>query len=180
MKYRDILLAYLPQCYRTDPWLCALYGAVGKQADNVVADIDNLTLQMLMNTATWALPIYEKDLGIVPLPSADINSRRGAVEAKWKSDGKSDIMLLQAVADSWKNGTIKVSFADDFIRAEFISEYGTPSDMGALMLAMDSAKPAHLPIAYLYKYLLVGDIKRMTIKKLKTMHINKFAFGGGK
>lgn len=174
MSRQDEALNCLHKLYRQDAWIQELFQAAG--LDDIQAAIDDLAAQNFFDTATWALAVYEKDLGIQAVGSDE--SRRSVIEAAWKSTGKVDIALLQAVADSWKNGEIEVKFIGGKIRIEFIGDYGVPSDLDRLKAAIDNTKPAHLAVIYAFRYLLIKDIHEvLTINQMQQLKLNQFAGG---
>ena len=60
--------------------------------------------------------------------------------------GKCDVELLQTIANSWRNGVIKVLFVDATIEIKFVSLVGIPDDLNTLKFMIDEAKPAHLTL----------------------------------
>ena len=168
----------LHKVYRKDNWIGQLFQAAGLELDNVSTAIDEINNQYFINTATdWGLKLYEWELGITK-PSKKLKARRSTVEAKWKTGGKVDIALLQAVADSWKNGEIDVTFPDGKIHITFVGDYGVPTDLEDLYAALDEVKPAHLAIVYTFRYLLIKDIHEvMTLKEVESTTLRKFAGG---
>lgn len=163
--------------YRNDNWIGELFNAAGIEINSIGDLLDEINNQYFFDTAEdWGLKLYENELGITS--GKTIDGRRAVVEAKWKSGGKVDIEQLQAVADSWKNGDIEVTFVDGKIHIQFIGEYGVPDDLEALYNAMDEVKPAHLAIVYVFKYLLIKDIHEvMTLTQVQSTTLSKFAGG---
>ncbi|MBU3146922.1 hypothetical protein [Clostridium sp. CF012] len=45
-----------------------------------------------------------------------------------------------------------------------------------MLSLIEDIKPAHLMLSYIFAYLLVGDIKAMTVGELRTKTIKEFAF----
>ncbi|MGL5314365.1 MAG: hypothetical protein ACRC92_14035, partial [Peptostreptococcaceae bacterium] len=82
--------------------------------------------------------------------------KREEIEGRWKIAGKCDLQLLQAIANSWRNGQVAVMFTNAVIEVTFISIIGIPRDVEALKSAVEKAKPAHLPINYNFKYRVWG------------------------
>lgn len=175
---KEKLLNMLHKVYRKDNWIGQLFQTAGLELDNVSTAIDEINNQYFINTATdWGLKLYEWELGITK-PSKKLEARRSTVEAKWKTGGKVDIALLQAVADSWKNGEIDVTFPDGKIHITFVGDYGVPTDLEDLYAALDEVKPAHLAIVYTFRYLLIKDIHEvMTLKEVESTTLRKFAGG---
>lgn len=162
---------------RKDPYLIELFTGVGLSLDEYKAYLDDVALQFNVDTATWGLDVFEKELGVI-WRGKPIDDRRASIKAKWRSSGKSDIYLIQQVADAWKNGKVKVEFREDGkIHIIFVGEYGVPTNLEDLENAIDEVKPAHLPLFYHFAYLLIKDIHEvMTINQLQNTKINNFAF----
>lgn len=176
MNSREKMLRMIHKLYREDAWIQALFNSAGMQMDDIEKTIKELEDQYFFDTVTYSLPIYEKELAIKAASS--INERRSNVEAKWKTSGKVDITLLQAVADSWRNGKVEVKFEEGKIKIDFVGEFGIPEGLDGLEKAMDDAKPAHLAIAYAFRYLLIKDIHEvMSHREIEQTKLNKFAGG---
>lgn len=155
----------------------AILNAAGREMDIADREIEQLGKDQFFDTCSIdRLLAYEKEAGITPLEGQTESGRRSSVEAKWKSSGKVDVAMLQAVADSWKNGRVDVDFIDNKIQITFSDEYGLPADRKGLEIALDDVKPAHLPIIYLIRYLMLTDIEAMTLTELETHKLSDFAF----
>ena len=165
----------LHKVYRKDNWIGELFQAAGVEIDKVGELVEEINNQYFIDKASeWGVKLYEWELGIKP--SKNMNSRRSTIEAKWKTGGKVDITLLQAVADSWKDGEIAVTFPDGKIHINFIGSYGVPDDLDSLYAALDEVKPAHLAIYYTFRYLLIRDIHEvMTLDEVNATTLNMFA-----
>lgn len=160
-----------------DPLTQAILSAIGGEMDLTDKEIDQLGRDQFFDVCSIErLRAYEKEAGITPLETQTEEGRRSAVEAKWKSSGKVDVAMLQAVANSWKNGRVDVDFVKNKIQITFSDEYGLPTDRKGLEIALDDVKPAHLPIIYLIRYLMVSDIEAMTLAELETHNLSDFAF----
>ena len=171
------MLHNLPKQYRKDPWIIALVNAMQGVLDAQEAATRSVTAQESLDTVTWNLAVEERLAGITPPPGATLESRRTALKAKWRSVGKLTIEQIQAVADAWKNGEVVVSFPDGRIRVQFVGSLGVPEDMDSLKAAIRLVIPAHLPVDYLLRYLLIRDIHEvMTIAELENQPLSNFAF----
>ena len=59
---------------------------------------------------------------------------------------------------------------------KFISNIGVPADLESLKKELEIARPAHIPIFYRFKYLLVRDVHNvMTVNQLQNHKIDDFA-----
>lgn len=175
----DNMLSSLPTAYRKDAWVIALLSAIAGVDDAQRADADATAQQMFLDSMTWALAIEERIAGITPAAGAGVEERRSVLQAKWRSTtGKCDVDLIQSVCDSWENGQVDVDFVDGEIILEFVGSYGVPDAdaLSALKAAVQEVIPAHLAVAYLYRYLLVREVHGMVIDTLQTHTIDEFAF----
>lgn len=175
----DNMLRSLPAAYRTDAWVGALLGAVALLDDGQRAAAEDIAAQLPGNAMTWVLDIEERICGITPAPGATMEERRRVVQSRWRSaTGKCDVNLIQRVCDSWRDGEIEVDFAEGVIVLRFVGAYGVPDDraMAALTEAVQAVIPAHLAMAYLYRYLLVREVHGMGIDALQAHQIRDFVF----
>lgn len=176
--WRSKLLEMLYKQYQGDPWVQALYQAAGGKLDDVELGIADLHDQRFFDTATWGLAIYERALGITPRAGQTLEERRSIVSAKWRTGGKVDLVLLQVIVDAWKNGEVEVGFQNGKITLVFCGAYGVPEDMDSLMDAIGQAKPAHLPVVYQIRYLLIRDIHEvMPVAEMERTPLKYFAAG---
>lgn len=146
----------------------AIFDAEEVQLDNRDAVIADLKLQMAVDTATWALDIYEKDLKIPTDPNKPYSERRAVVKSKMRGTGQVDASLIKIVADSYTNGDVDVTF-DGTINITFTSIYGIPPNEDDLKNAVEEIKPAHLPVDYLYLYIRYEQLTPYTHDQLATL-----------
>lgn len=150
--WRRKLLEMLYKQYQFDPWVQALYQMAGGQLDHVEFSISDLHDQRFFDTATWGLAIYERALGITPRVGQTMEERRAVVQAKWLSGGKVDLALLQTIASAWFPDDVQVGFANGKITMTLCMREPTTVDMERLREAIETTKPAHLPISYYLRY----------------------------
>ena len=173
---KEKLLNAIHRLYRKDKWLNDLFNAAGIEMDRLEEYIDDLEAQYFIDTATWSLDTRERDTGLTANHGKSHEDRRAALIAKERASGKVDILLLQAVADAWRNGSIDVGFVDGKIYVQFVGEFGIPDDLESLQEALDNTKPAHLAIVYIFRYLLIKDIHEvLTIDQMQALPLNRFA-----
>jgi hypothetical protein len=174
---RDKLIKNLHKLYREDPFINELFTTTGITLDNLADTIIDLENQKWFDTMTWYIDVMEKELNFKTNPNSSIEDRRSQLQARWRSNGKADIYLLQNVADSYKNGEIEVDLVDGKLKCTFVGEIGIPSDIDSLKKSLDDVKPAHLAIIYAFKYLCIKDVNMvMTLQTLQQQKLNLFAF----
>lgn len=178
MAYNDILKEYFPDIVTNSSINDEIINVVGTEFDNLYNKKADLALQFDLDTATWALDYYEKDLGIKTDYTKSYDDRRSVIKSKWRGgSGKLTSTLIKIVCDSFSNGDVDVTY-DGIIHVKFTSVIGTPPNMDDLKAAVELIKPAYKLLNYEYSYLLVPEVNSMTIGNLINTEINKFAFGG--
>ncbi len=143
--WRDKLLAMLHRDYRDDPWLRAIYQAAGERLAQQESDLAELHENRFFDGLTWALPIWERALGLIPRSGQTLDERRAAVRSKWLMSRKADRSLLQEICDTYSSGSVAVGFANGYITMTINREDGL-AKWPAIEDAVDEAKPAHLPL----------------------------------
>ncbi|MFB9327006.1 putative phage tail protein [Paenibacillus aurantiacus] len=114
--------------------------------------IANITAQLSVDTATWALSIYETELGIPVETSKPASERRSVIKSRMRGTGKVDAALIRLVANSWTNGGAAVSFSDGRITVTFNDVIGVPENIEDVKRAIEEVKPAHLAVEYVFLF----------------------------
>lgn len=162
---------------RSDPFTAALTGSIDTSIQALDQRTNDFVAQLDIDTATWALDIYEKEYGIVSDRNKPLDERRSVIKSKMRGGGSLSATQIKIVADSFTNGDVIVSLKDG-IMIEFSSVIGTPPNMDDLKAALEMIKPAHLPISYKFRYLRLQDIHNvMTISEMNRTKLSNF--GGG-
>ena len=175
--YSKNLINSLHRTQRKDPVTIEIMEAVESSFDDTLNDINDLKLQLDIDTATWGLMVYEKELGIKTNLSQSYDTRRSIIKAKLRGAGKLDAVKIKMVADAWANGDCQVTF-DGKLNISFDSIYGVPDNLIDLKNALEDVKPAHLGILYNFVYLLIENIHEvMTIEEMETKELGEFAGG---
>ncbi|MBY6898018.1 putative phage tail protein [Clostridium botulinum] len=176
MNIEQQLIANLHKRVRKDPYIKELCRASGVEMDTIEDTITDIKKQFNFSTMTWGADLLASEMGIKLDSVLKQDEKNSIISARWKSEGKADLNLLQAICNSWKNGNVKVSFIDGKIVLKFIGEYGIPTDLDSLKKQIDLSKPSHLAIDYLFAYLLLKDVEAMTLTKLENTKLSNFAF----
>ena len=156
----ELIRDNLPWCYREDPWIVALTGAVDAVLGRQLDEAGETAGQILLRTLTWNLEIEERLAGIVPPAGAALSERLSALSAKWRAGGgKADAERVSAVAAAWVDGTVDVGFPAGHILVRFSECYGGPEDLSGMRAAIGEIVPAHLPVDYLFLYAWTGVVE---------------------
>lgn len=173
---KEKLIKAIHKLYRRDKWINDLFDAAGLEIDKLDEYISDLEAQYFLDTATWSIDARERDTGLTANRGKSYEDRRAAIVAKERAGGKVDMLMLQAIADAWQNGTLKLEFIEGKIYAQLAGEYGIPDDLDSLQKALDETKPAHLAVVYAFRYLLIKDVHgKMTLAQMEALPLNRFA-----
>lgn len=145
--------------------------------DKLALNIEDLEKQLNIDTATWGLEIYEKELGIKTDSNKPLEDRRSVIKSKWRGTGKVDRALIKAVVDAFTNGGVDVSF-DGRIIVTFNDVKGIPPNLEDAQVAVENICPAHLAVIYQFAYLLIKEIHEVkTLAEIEQIPLHKFAGG---
>lgn len=151
------MIKSLHRVERSDPFIHALCGSVGLELDQFDTTMKDFRDQLDISTATWALPVYEREYGIEVNVSKPVEDRRSALLARMRGSGKVGAAEIKLIADSWTNGDVAVTF-DGAIQITFTSIFGIPSGIEDLKEEIRKISPAHLPIEYTFLYTAYSDV----------------------
>lgn len=144
--------------------------------DTIEDVLEDIRKQFNFETMTWGSDLLASEMGIKLDPNLKQDEKNSIIAARWKSEGKADLNLLQAICNSWHNGNVEVKFVNGKIQLKFNGIYGIPTDLDSLKKQIDLSKPSHLAIDYLFAYLLLKDVEAMTLTTLENTTLDKFAF----
>lgn len=166
------LLSHLPQYEKGSSIFQEIMKVEEIEFNRLDAGIRDLEQQFIVDTATWALTVYEKELGLPIEPNASIEIRRSIIKSK---------MLMQPPSSKVKLVEILKSFIETAEIEEHFSEYrfdvilktlDTVGDkLQYIKDIVDEFKPAHLGyifiICYLYYPKLYTQFKKYYSDKFK-------------
>lgn len=159
LSRKDQLVRNMHRVVRGDPLTNEIHGSIGLSLDNFDADMEMLLAQLNIDTATWALAVYEKELALKTDVSKTIDDRRSLIKSKLRGTGKIGAAQIKIVADSYSNGDVDVTLEYGGIDIEFTSVYGIPSNMEDLKKIIREIAPAHLEINYMFRFYTYAELK---------------------
>ena len=103
---------------------------------------------------------HERDVGITPESSADIETRRGRVMSKLRGTGTVTKTMMKNVAASFVNGDIEIiEYPSEYcFSVKFTSRTGIPYNITVIQNMIEEIKPAHLAVEYIFTYRLWQDV----------------------
>lgn len=170
------LLNYLPDYLRDIREFQELMNVEDIDIGDIKTSIQDYLDQKYIDSATWGLENWEREIGLQVNPSLSYEDRRSRIKGRLRGTGKVDSDLIKQVVDSWTDGDVDVTF-DGTINVKFNAILGITSNIDDVKNAINEIKPAHLGVAYLFNYYLINEVESMTIAQLETQTLDKFAGG---
>lgn len=155
--YKDTLIQSIHRVQRNDPFIHDLFAAIGQHMDRYSAAMMDSKQQLDIQTATWALAIYERELGLESNASKPLNDRRSAIIARMRGSVRIGAEGIKLITDSWLNGDVEITF-DGTIHITFKSMYGIPEDLESLKAEIRMIAPAHLGVEYHFMYTFYSEV----------------------
>lgn len=168
------LVQYLPLYERKSVVFKEILGAIEKEFGILGFNIKDLERQMEIDTATWGLAIYEKELGLNTNLSLSYEERREIVKAKTRGAGTTTKTMIKNTAEAFSGGEVDVI---DYPResrfvVQFIGILGIPRNMQNFIEMLETIKPAHLAYSFKYTYAVWDHIKDLTWQQATDMTWN--------
>lgn len=168
------MIDQIPIFLRKSREINEIFDAEGNQIALLNTDIDDIKAQLSIDTATWGLDVYEKELKIPTDISKPIADRRSVIKSKIRGVGKIDALLIKLTADAYTNGQVNVSF-NGHIVIQFTSQTGTPPNLNDFKNALEEIKPAHLAIDYSFRYISYAELSGMTWTQFQNVKYDQLA-----
>lgn len=166
---------YLPEYYQGVKEIETLMAIENSEMTDLFEALESVLNQKFVEDATWGLALWEKELGLTVKPELTEAERRSKIKGRIRGTGKVGGDLIKDVIDAYTNGDIEVFF-DDTIKVQFTNCFGIPSNLEDAKKAVEEIIPAHLDVAYFFKYFLLKDLHNtITLSNLETMTLDKFA-----
>lgn len=139
------MLSYVSPIYQNCREMTARTQAVGTEHDKLQLTIREILDQFYIETATWALDIWEKEFGIIVRPRDSNEVRRTRILTKLKGPGPFTLTAAKSLANVYsRNKTADCVNIPGQYAFQTIHEADDLIDLGGLKVAFEEMKPAHL------------------------------------
>lgn len=147
-----------------------MLNSFGHELEEFREGIWDVANQFFVNTATWGLEQWEKELGLSAYVGKPAAQRRSRIISKLRGVGTVTVKLIQKVAQSYDGGLVTVDDhpEDSYFIIKFIDTKGIPPNLDDLKEAIEEIKPAHLEVVYEFTYTVWDEVKAITWNEVKT------------
>ncbi|MGG4142955.1 putative phage tail protein [Paenibacillus algorifonticola] len=152
---------YLPRYYEDIPTATNIIDREAAEAAQINADIYDVLAQMFVDTATWALPRWERNFALATDADKPIDQRRAVIKSRIRGVGTVTAALIESIAEAYANGEVEVveDNANYTVKLTFVSALGQPPNFADLEAAVRDAMPAHLAVEYVFIYTTFGKLE---------------------
>ncbi len=150
MIVQSTLLKLLHKIYRKDKFTLELTKTISIQLDKAEQNIKEIAKQQYLDSATWGLDIFEKELNRKG-KSKPVEQRQAVIQAKWRGAGKLTLLLIQRTLQCYITGNVIVAFQKRLmitIQGEILQAV----NLYDVVHTIEEVKPAH--IGWDFKYIL--------------------------
>ncbi|MCB2310641.1 YmfQ family protein [Clostridium tagluense] len=168
--YTPDLMKYLPPYYKNSKVMRNIQESNAKEIGKFNYSKKDLLDQLYVDTATWGLNRYEKDLGIETDLNKSYEDRREIIKAKKRGSGTATKKMIKNVAQAFSGGEVDIieMFSDYSFLIQFIGIKGIPKNMQGLIDMIETIKPAHLGYSFKYTYTVWNFLSKLTWQNNKT------------
>ncbi len=140
---------------------------MGQLMDSLEAEYERLNQESVLTENQFFVLLadkniadHEKDTGLSPDISSDLDTRRGRVLSRLRGTGTVTKTMMKNVAASFVNGEIEIlEYASEYLFAvKFMSKQGIPYNLADIQKVIEDIKPAHLRVEYIFTYRLWQDV----------------------
>jgi len=155
------LMKYLPKYYYTSNVMKNVQNVNAIELGKYHYKLDDISEQLLIETATWGLDHWEKEYGLETNKLLSYEERREIIKAKKRGRGTTTIEMIKNTAEAFSGGEVNVIPHNDkyYFTVHFIGVKGIPRNMQAFKDMLETIKPSHLNYDFAYTYNTYGDIR---------------------
>jgi uncharacterized protein YmfQ (DUF2313 family) len=168
------LMKYLPWYYQNSKTMIEIQNSISKELGLLYHHIEDLEKQFFIDTATWGLAIYEKELGLKTNLNLSFEERREIIKAKLRGYGSVTKEMIKNTAEAFSGGEVDVvEYPSEYrFTVKFIGIKGIPRNMQGFIDMLETIKPAHLAYEFKYTYTVWNHLKNLTWGQASSMTWN--------
>lgn len=152
------ILKYLPHFLSKDPMFHCAAETCNEEHDRLRLALQDLADNFFVNTATWALPLYESFLGIKPSDGDGEEFRRQRILFKLQHVDVSTKDFMNSIINLYSAGHIEEVNEEYYFKVYCIMNSKDTTTLQKLITQLNIYKPAHLGYAIYLGYSWNGKI----------------------
>lgn len=160
------IINFINKIFRNDDISMCITKITDTAIENIEIKIDEIKSNIFLDTSTWGLNIFEKELELEYVADKTIDERKSIINAKWRGAGKLTLELIQDTVKAYTKNAVDLRFNSTIV-IDFSSKIGKPKDIDSLFKSIEDIKPAHLGIEYIFRYRVWKDLEPFTWGSLK-------------
>lgn len=174
-KGKTNLMDYLPKWYNENKIMGSLQGALSVPVDELKEHIEDVFSQLFVETATWGLDLWERELGIEVDKNKTYENRRKLVLAKIRGVEITTPKVLKSLAELFSGGEVVIKeFSEKYhFIVRFLGVRGIPPSVSDLRSAIEEIKPAHLTFSFEYSFFIWNEASTYIWNEMKKMTWNE-------
>ena len=163
------LMPYLPKYWHYIGEMLELQKSLGKEIGILNCTLKELFAQCFIDTATWGLELWEKELNLQLNKNMLYEHKREIIKAKLRGTATTTKDLIKNVAIAFSGGEVEIieHNSEYYFEIKFIGIKGILANMSWFKNIIEEIKPAHLGIVYSYKFTVWLHAKNHTWNGLK-------------
>ncbi|WP_294024826.1 putative phage tail protein [uncultured Megasphaera sp.] len=138
------VLDYLPKFLGQDPMFKKTADTCSTEHNRLRLALQDLADNFFVNTATWALPLYESFLGIKPGDGDTDEFRRQRILFKLQHVDVSTVDFMNSIVNLYSVGHIEEVNEEYYFKVYCIMNDKDTGTLSKLIAQLDIYKPAHL------------------------------------
>lgn len=158
------LMRMIPEYYRNSRVMKAIQSVDAAELGQLRFALDETLKQFFVDSATWGLDGWEKELGLSTDSASPSARRRELIRAKLRGTGTTTKRMIIEAAASFSGGEVEVIEYPEENRFEvkFVGVKGIPSNMAGFIRMLEDIKPAHLAYSFRYSYSTWANLMLLT------------------
>lgn len=158
------LMSLLPWYYKSNVTIEGLQNSIAKELGKLYYNLEDLINQLFIDTTTWGLSIYEKELRLPTNLNLSYEERREIIKAKLWGRGTTTKQMIKDTAEAFSGGEVDViEYPEEYkFVVKFIGVKGIPRNMQGFIDMLETIKPAHLAYEFKYTYTVWNHLTDLT------------------
>lgn len=154
---------YLPKLYNEFEDISKMMQVEANEVTRLLARINSVIDQPFVNTATYTLDRWEKELGIETIPQRSLDSRRHFIIAKLRGVGTVTKDLLNDIVNAFYYSEVTEIPSELKAKIKLLGKRGIPKNLEDIEVAVTDVIPAHVDHEYEYTWLTWEEVEQASL-----------------